>query len=125
MYDTTLDFEKKREEPIKYDREVYVKTVQAIEKIDAIKRAREKRFKNERIKEAKKRNVKAIDRLLTNKADYIKNKNIKDKYKDKQNKLIKKQIAEGKKSKLAQELMVNSDEEEDESENESSMDEEN
>merc|ERR1719261_115061 len=65
MYDSTLDFEKKREEPIKYNRDVYVKTVQAMGKVEAIKIAREKRIKNERIKEAKKRNVRAIDRILT------------------------------------------------------------
>merc|ERR1712166_1477375 len=64
MYDTTLEFEKKREEPVKYDRELYVKTVQAIGKIEAIKSRREKRFRNERIKEAKKKNVEVIDRLI-------------------------------------------------------------
>merc|ERR1712193_161105 len=44
MYDSTLDFEKRREEPVRYNRELYVKTVQAIGKIEAIKQAREKSF---------------------------------------------------------------------------------
>merc|ERR1712187_545604 len=56
MYDSTLDFEKRREEPVRYNRELYVKTVQAIGKSGAIKQAREKRVKNARIKEAKRRN---------------------------------------------------------------------
>merc|ERR1712146_707572 len=30
MYDSTLDFEKRREEPVRYNRDLYVKTVQAI-----------------------------------------------------------------------------------------------
>merc|ERR1711981_1355522 len=70
MYDTTLDFEKKREEPVKYNRNLYVKTIQAMKRIDEIKQVREKRFKNARIKEAKKRNVKLVERMLTDKADY-------------------------------------------------------
>merc|ERR1711988_468015 len=74
MYDSTLEFEKKREEPVKYNRDLYVKTIQAMKRIDEIKAKREKRYKNDRIKDAKKRNVAAIDRLLVDKADYIKNK---------------------------------------------------
>merc|ERR1712146_552376 len=58
MYDSTLDFEKRREEPVRYNRDLYVKTVQAIGKIEQIKAAREKRFKNARIKEAKRPNSK-------------------------------------------------------------------
>merc|ERR1711896_46039 len=68
MYDTTLDFEKRREEPVKYNRDLYVKTVQAMGRIQEIKQAREKRFKNARIKDAKRRNVEAIGRLLVDKA---------------------------------------------------------
>merc|ERR1711907_337342 len=55
MYDTTLDFEKRREEPVKYNRNLYVKTIKAMKRIDEIKAVREKRFKNARVKDAKKR----------------------------------------------------------------------
>ena len=48
MYDSTLDFEKRREEPVRYNRDLYIKTVQAIGKIETIKAAREKRYKNAR-----------------------------------------------------------------------------
>merc|ERR1712183_743057 len=44
MYDSTLDFEKRREEPVRYNRDLYVKTIQAIGKIEKIKQAREKSF---------------------------------------------------------------------------------
>merc|ERR1712226_536754 len=74
MYDSTLDFEKRREEPVRYNRDLYIKTVQAIGKIEKIKQAREKRFKNARIKEAKRRNVDAIDRLLVRRPEYIKDR---------------------------------------------------
>merc|ERR1711972_914982 len=79
MYDGTLDFEKRREEPVRYNRDLYVKTVQAIGKIEQIKAAREKRFKNARIKEAKRRNVENIDRLLVKRPEYIKDKEVRNK----------------------------------------------
>merc|ERR1711904_360856 len=94
MYDSTLDFEKRREEPVRYNRELYIKTVQAIEKIEAIKQAREKRFKNARIKEAKRRNVDAIDRLLVRRPEYIKDKAVSDKYKEKNRASIAAQLAQ-------------------------------
>jgi len=129
MYDSTLDFEKRREEPVRYNRELYVKTIQAIGKIEAIKAAREKRFKNARIKEAKRRNVEAIDRLLTRRPEYIKDKAVSDKYKEKNRASIKAQLAQlkQKKSALQEELIPNEDdqsEEEDDSDGASDMEEE-
>merc|ERR1712084_53872 len=124
MYDSTLDFEKRREEPVRYNRDLYIKTVQAIGKIEQIKQAREKRFKNARIKEAKRRNVDAIDRLLVRRPEYIR-----DKYKEKNRASIAAQLAQlkQKKSKLQNELIPNEDDESEvsESENYSDMEEEN
>merc|ERR1711988_310358 len=128
MYDTTLDFEKKKEEPVKYNRDLYVKTVQAMGRIQEIKQAREKRFKNARIKDAKKRNVAAIDRLLVDKADYIKNKEVRDKYKTRASEKLKAEVAaiESKKTKLQQELLAASDDQDEDEDNysESGMEEE-
>merc|ERR1712232_106978 len=129
MYDSTLDFEKRREEPVRYNRDLYIKTVQAIEKIEKIKQAREKRFKNARIKEAKRRNVDAIDRLLVRRPEYIKDKAVSDKYKEKNRASIAAQLAQlkQKKSKLQEELIPNEDDESEEmdSDNYSDMEEEN
>merc|ERR1719235_2437342 len=129
MYDSTLDFEKRREEPVRYNRDLYIKTVQAIGKIEAIKQAREKRFKNARIKEAKRRNVDAIDRLLVRRPEYIKDKAVSDKYKEKNRASIAAQLAQlkQKKSKLQNELIPNEDDESEVSESEidSDMEEEN
>merc|ERR1712050_395843 len=99
MYDSTLEFEKKREEPVRYNRELYVKTVQAIGKIERIKKDREKRYRNARIKDAKQRNVNAVDRLLTNRFEYIKNEGIRDKYKEKNRGSLKSQLAQLKQKK--------------------------
>merc|ERR1719197_1765947 len=129
MYDSTLDFEKRREEPVRYNRDLYIKTVQAIGKIEKIKQAREKRFKNARIKEAKRRNVDAIDRLLVRRPEYIKDKAVSDKYKEKNRASIAAQLAQlkQKKSKLQNELIPNEDDESEVSESEidSDMEEEN
>merc|ERR1711862_40080 len=129
MYDSTLDFEKRREEPVRYNRELYIKTVQAIGKIEKIKQAREKRFKNARIKEAKRRKVDAIDRLLVRRPEYIKDKAVSDKYKEKNRASIAAQLAQlkQKKFKLQNELIPNEDDESEEmdSDNYSDMEEEN
>merc|ERR1712167_33826 len=129
MYDSTLDFEKRREELVRYNRDLYVKTVQAIGKIEQIKAAREKRFKNARIKEAKRRNVDAIDRLLVRRPEYIKDKAVSDKYKEKNRASMAAQLAQlkQKKSKLQNELIPNEDDmsEEEDSEIGSDMEEEN
>merc|ERR1712048_1383826 len=115
MYDSTLEFEKKREEPVRYNRELYVKTVQAIGKIEKIKKDREKRFRNARIKDAKQRNVNAIDRLLVNRFEYIKNETVRDKYKEKNRANLKAQLAQlkQKKSVLQERLIPNEDEDND------------
>jgi len=47
--DSTFDFEKKRNTPVKYDRDLWVKTVQAMKKIDKIREARTERFHKTRL----------------------------------------------------------------------------
>jgi len=50
--DPVLDFEKQRNEAVRYNRNVWVDTIQAMEKIDEIKSKREERFYDERMKKA-------------------------------------------------------------------------
>merc|ERR1711964_41631 len=47
--DSTFDFEKKRNTPVKYDRDLWVKTVKAIKKVDKIREARTERFHKTRL----------------------------------------------------------------------------
>jgi len=42
--DTTFEFEKKRNAPVRYDRELYVKTIKAMGKIEDIKTTRKEKF---------------------------------------------------------------------------------
>ena len=44
VIDSTFEFEKKRNEPIKYNRDLVVETVRAMKKVSAIKERREKDF---------------------------------------------------------------------------------
>lgn len=50
--DPTFDFEKKRDVPSKYSRELWSKTVEAIKKVEEIKLKREARFMFDRFKRA-------------------------------------------------------------------------
>merc|ERR1711964_671451 len=47
--DSTFDFEKKRNVPTKYDRNVWVKTMQAMKTIDKIRQTRTERFHKQRL----------------------------------------------------------------------------
>lgn len=47
--DSVFDFEKKRNEPVKYNRELYVNTIRAMKKIEQIKQGREELFKENRL----------------------------------------------------------------------------
>lgn len=44
VLDTTFEFEKRRNTPIRYDRELYVKTIRAMDKLDKIRTARKERY---------------------------------------------------------------------------------
>jgi len=59
--DPSFEFEKKRNVPLKYDRELWSKTVGAIERIEVIKTKRQNQFIKNRLKCAKKLS-KEVDR---------------------------------------------------------------
>jgi len=53
LKDSVFDFEKKRNEPVKYNRELYVNTIKAMKRIKKIKESREEIFNENRLKIAK------------------------------------------------------------------------
>ncbi len=61
--DKTLEFEKRRNRPVKYNRELWEKTVKAIRKVEEVKVAREKRMYLRRMMGVRKKN--AMDALET------------------------------------------------------------
>jgi len=66
--DTTFDFERLRHRPVKYDRELMKKTVRAMDRVQEIKEAREKRFWDKRMEPNKKvqeqRDLKEVEQGL-------------------------------------------------------------
>jgi large subunit ribosomal protein L24e len=51
--DSTFDFEKRRNRPVKYDRDLMGRTILAMQKVETIQSARENRFFDHRMKDAK------------------------------------------------------------------------
>ena len=49
LKDTTLEFEKKRNQPLVYNRNLYVSTVQAMKRVEEIKTKRNERFWENRL----------------------------------------------------------------------------
>jgi len=52
--DSTFEFEKRRNRPVKYDRDLMGKTIMAIQRVQEIKSTREERFHANRMRDAKK-----------------------------------------------------------------------
>ena len=55
--DPSFEFEKRRNAPVKYDRELWTKTVDAIKKINEIRERREKHFVMERLRTGTQREI--------------------------------------------------------------------
>jgi large subunit ribosomal protein L24e len=106
LFDKSLEFEKRREEPVRYNRDLYVKTIQAMKKIETIRLRREKAFIQNRIKEAKKNNKSMIEKELMKHIDLISNKELKAQMKAKKDLLWEKEVERNDKnmSKLQREL---------------------
>ena len=51
--DSTFDFEKRRNRPVKYDRDLMGKTILAMKRVESIQKAREHRFFDNRMQDAK------------------------------------------------------------------------
>jgi large subunit ribosomal protein L24e len=68
--DPVLEFEKSRDTAVRYNRDLWVNTIEAMEKIDKIKQDREGRFWEERMKKAEHHKREMI------KADLIKNQTL-------------------------------------------------
>jgi large subunit ribosomal protein L24e len=51
--DSSFDFEKRRNRPVKYDRDLMSKTILAMKKVESIQKAREQRFFDNRMQDAK------------------------------------------------------------------------
>ena len=71
--DTVLEFEQKRNVPTRYNRDLMVKTMQAMKRVDEIKLARQERFFNARMKAAKGQKRSSTENELMSSVDLITN----------------------------------------------------
>lgn len=55
--DPCFEFEKRRNVPVKYDREVWTKTIDAIKRVNEVKERREKHFVMERLRKGTEREI--------------------------------------------------------------------
>ncbi len=119
MYDKTLEFEKRKEEPIRYNRDTYVKTIAAMNRIEEIKESRELKFWRNRMRIAKEKNKNMVHNELRKHVSLIKNSNVKERI---QQTIEEKKEAERKKNRLSelQKLMVEEEDNESGSEREDS-----
>ena len=111
MYDKTLEFEKRKEEPIRYDRHLYIKTIAAMQRVDDIKKQRDSIFWRNRMRICKDNNRKAVQNELKKHVNIIENPEVKDIMLAKIEEDKKKQMRTVRKTEL-QKLVVEDEEDE-------------
>ena len=75
--DSVLEFEQRRNEPVRYNRDLMVQTLQAMKKIDEIKKTRQQRFFDRRMAKAADKKRKDIENELIVHIDNISDPKIK------------------------------------------------
>ena len=75
--DPVREFEQRRNEPVRYNRDLMVKTIQAMKKIDEIKTRRQQRFFERRMAKAKAKKRTDIENELLRHADLISDTKVK------------------------------------------------
>ena len=75
--DAVLEFEQKRNVPTRYNRDLMVKTMQAMKRVDEIKAARQLRFFNARMEKAKGQKKSSTENELMQSVDLITNPKVK------------------------------------------------
>jgi large subunit ribosomal protein L24e len=111
MYDKTLEFENRKEEPVRYNRDLMVKTIQAMKRIEEIKTRRQKDHWRERMRIARLKNPNELSNVLEKHVTLIRD----DKMREKVRKRIKKKRDQKikKQDKLKSLLVEESESEED------------
>ena len=74
--DSIFEFEQKRNEPVQYNRELYVKTIQAMKKIADIRDRKEERFWQNRMKLSNVHKMAKMNKEIEIHTDLISNKDL-------------------------------------------------
>ncbi|KAF4667478.1 hypothetical protein FOL47_003556 [Perkinsus chesapeaki] len=70
--DSTFDFEKKRNTPVKYDRDLWVKTVRAMKIVDRIRTVRKDRFQKNRLAAQRKVRIHLAEKEIAKQGELLK-----------------------------------------------------
>ena len=81
--DTVLEFEQRRNIPVRYNRDLMVETMQAMKRIDEIKKARQQRFFDRRMAKAAAKKRSDIENELMTHVDIISDPKVKEFIKEK------------------------------------------
>ncbi|EAS02126.1 60S ribosomal protein L24 (macronuclear) [Tetrahymena thermophila SB210] len=111
LKDSVFDFEKKRNEPVKYNRELYVNTIRAMKRIEKIKQTREEIFKENRLKLSRRVKQQQIKKDLEKHATLIPEGPVKhtieEQLKEKHQELVKQNLAASLKAKKNKQVPKN------------------
>ena len=103
--DSIFEFERKVDQPEIYNRNVYINTIKAMRKIADIRKRREDRFWENRMKLARVQQSQNLDRELEKHVDLIENKELAEKVKENlKEKVLLKQEAKNNKGTLVMEV---------------------
>lgn len=91
--DSVLEFEQRRNVPTRYNRDLMVKTIQAMKKIDDIKARRQQRFFNRRMAKAEAKKKQDVENELLTHSDLIPNPKVKKYIEKKKEEKRQKQLA--------------------------------
>lgn len=80
--DPIFDFEKRRNEPLVYNRDLYIQTIQAMKKIEDIKKRRETLFWQNRMRIPKVKKADDLNRELEKHADLIDDQEVREQVKE-------------------------------------------
>ena len=111
MYDKTLEFENRKEEPVRYNRDLVVKTIQAMKRIEQIKARRQKDHWRERMRVARLKNPNEVANVMEKHVTLIRDEKVREKIRKR---ISKKRKQTGKQQRLKNLLIVEESESEDE-----------
>merc|ERR1719158_1735674 len=70
--DSTFDFEKRRNVPIRYNRDLWVKTIKAMQVVDKIRQIRKVRFHKQRLAKQRKARISMAEKEISKNEDLLK-----------------------------------------------------
>ena len=109
--DPVLEFEQRRNEPVRYNRNLMVKTIQAMKKLDEIKARRQQRFFERRMAKAKAKKRQDIENELVKHSDLISDPKVKQYIEKKKQEKRKKTMASYNTMRKDVEMIESSEEE--------------